>query len=229
MQYCLLICDMQRDTVAFLDAGNALAERIAVYARAAKEQYRRIYMGGCWHPPDLGGHFNVEHPNFVDTFPAHCLADTPGAAWHPVLEALKTDECVHGYYYKGQFLAPARSMFEAITLAKGYTLDARLKYFGITHVDVVGADFDGAVYATALDARALGYQVRILSDLTARFAALENKLTDVPANCERYQIGLIDADQAWTGTQDKATAVNTPAPPQGDFANVAANVNDNAF
>lgn len=221
MQHALLICDMQLDNLAMVGE-NTLAERIATYARAAQVQYRRIYMGGCWHPPDLEGHFDLgPAPDHVNLFPVHCLADTPGAGWHPTLVAAKDDEVINGYYYKGQFNVPARSMFESVTLSKGYTLDSRLKYFTITDVDVVGIDLDGAVLATALDAAALGYRPRILTDLTERYAALAQAPLTVGPSCERFGIGLTTSVAAWDTPTGDVKAPNVP----GDYAAVAAEPN----
>ena len=53
----------------------------------------------------------------------------------------------------------------------GTSLAAELSARGVTHVDVVGLATDHCVRATALDAAASGFEVSVLTDLTAAVAA----------------------------------------------------------
>ncbi len=117
-----------------------------------------------WHDPDNdnGGHFATgDEPNFVDTWPSHCVAGTLGAEYHPELDLAPID--IHVKKGQGE---PAYSMFEGIT-DDGHTVAEVLDARGITEVDVVGIATDHCVRASALDALKEGQKVRILSDLIA--------------------------------------------------------------
>ena len=58
---------------------------------------------------DPGGHFSAA-PDFARTWPVHCAAGTPGAAFHPDLDTSRVDEV----FRKGAYTA-AYSGFEAVT------------------------------------------------------------------------------------------------------------------
>ncbi|MEU7906996.1 isochorismatase family protein [Actinoplanes sp. NPDC049118] len=113
---------------------------------------------------DPGAHFSA-HPDFVDSWPAHCVAGTGGADFHPALGTEK----VEAVFHKGAHAA-AYSGFEGHT-ADGETLADWLRSREVTEVDVVGIATDHCVRATALDAAAAGFATTVLLDLTAGVAA----------------------------------------------------------
>jgi len=115
------------------------------------------------HHVDPGSHF-AEHPDFVDSWPAHCVVGTDGAQLHP---ALVTDR-VEAVFDKGSHAA-AYSGFEGHDGA-GTDLATWLRGHGVTAVDVVGIATDHCVRATALDAAREGFATRVLLDLTAGVA-----------------------------------------------------------
>ena len=120
-----------------------------------------------WHAGDHdnGGHFALDsEPDFVDTWPPHCVAGTPGAEYHP---ALSTEE-VDVHIRKGQGI-PAYSIFEGTDDA-GETVSAVLTRHGITDIDVVGLATDYCVRASVLDALEHGQHVRVFTDLVAGVA-----------------------------------------------------------
>ena len=116
------------------------------------------------HHVDPGGHF-AEQPDYVDTWPAHCVVGTQGADFHP---GLVTDR-VEAVFDKGEHAA-AYSGFEGSDAA-GTPLADWLRARGVSEVDVVGIATDHCVRATALDAAAAGFRTRVLLDLTAGVAA----------------------------------------------------------
>ncbi len=69
---------------------------------------------------------------------------------------------------KGQGV-PAYSIFEGMT-DEGVAFADALEALDITEVDVAGIATDYCVRASALDARASGYSVRVLTDLVAGVA-----------------------------------------------------------
>ena len=110
--------------------GNAVAERVAAYATAHREDYRLIVTTQDWHI-EPGAHFSAA-PDFVDTWPPHGVAGSVEAELHPALAGLGLDAQVK----KGQYAA-AYSGFEGVT-DDGASLDQVLAAAGITALDVVG-------------------------------------------------------------------------------------------
>lgn len=170
MSRALLIVDVQNDFTEdgalAVSGGDAVASAISGYLSEHAADYAVIIASRDWHHPegDNGGHFH-ENPDFVDTWPPHCVAGTEGAEYDPLLN---TDAVTH-HVRKGQG-RPAYSMFEGETEA-GETVGALLSAAGVLSADVVGIATDHCVRASALDAIAHGVQVRILTDLVAGVGA----------------------------------------------------------
>jgi nicotinamidase/pyrazinamidase len=103
-----------------------------------------------WHPAD--------HCSFATQggiWPIHCVAGTPGAAFHPALETVRIQAVVSKAIARS---AEAYSGFQDTDLAA--QLDAR----GIRRLFVVGLATDYCVMATALDARRAGFAVVVPTD-----------------------------------------------------------------
>lgn len=170
MSRALLIVDVQNDFTEggalAVDGGDAVASAVSAFLAAHAADYDVIVASRDWHDADgdNGGHF-AEAPDFVGTWPVHCVAGTTGAEYDPLLV---TDAVTH-HVQKGQG-KPAYSMFEGSTEA-GDTVGAILTSAGVLTADVVGIATDHCVRASALDAIAHGVQVRILTDLIAGVAA----------------------------------------------------------
>jgi nicotinamidase/pyrazinamidase len=113
---------------------------------------------------DPGAHFSA-HPDFVASWPAHCVVGTGGADFHP---SLVTDK-VEAVFHKGEHAA-AYSGFEGHTDA-GEKLADWLRQREVTEVEVVGIATDFCVRATALDAVAAGFTTTVRLELTAGVAA----------------------------------------------------------
>ncbi|WP_372593599.1 isochorismatase family protein [Actinotalea sp.] len=146
--------------------GHAVAEAIARFAAAHREEYALVVTTQDWHI-EPGRHFAVppEVPDFVDTWPPHGVAGTAEAELHPALADLRPDASVR----KGAYAA-AYSGFEG-TDEQGRELRTILQEAGITAVDVVGLAESHCVLATTLDALAAGLSARVLLDLTAPVTA----------------------------------------------------------
>lgn len=164
----LIIVDVQNDFceggALGVDGGGAVAERIAEFVREHGGDYDRILASQDWHRGDTdnGGHFAVPPaaPDFVDTWPVHCVADTEGAALHPAIAAVEDRvEIVH----KGHGV-PSYSVLEGTVVGTGEPVDALIPGCDI---DVVGLAYDFCVRATALGAREAGASVRVLREMTA--------------------------------------------------------------
>ncbi|MBX3099188.1 MAG: isochorismatase family protein [Salinibacterium sp.] len=169
MTSALFIIDVQNDFTEGgalgVDGGAAVAARIATLLAEHPRRYDYVFASRDWHDGDNdnGGHFAAE-PDFVDSWPVHCVAGTFGAEYHPAIDPDTVDVHVR----KGQG-KPAYSIFEGVTDG-GETVPAALDRLGITEVDVVGIATDYCVLASALDALDSGRTVRVLTDLVAGVA-----------------------------------------------------------
>ena len=167
MTRALIIVDVQND---FCEGGSlAVAGGAAVAAGVSQaieqggDRWDHVVATKDWHI-DPGNHFS-DHPNYLDTWPAHCVVGSGGADFHPALHT----ERVEAVFHKGEHKA-AYSGFEGHSDA-GETLAGWLRERGVTEVDVVGIATDHCVRATALDAKAEGFATTVLLDLTAGVAA----------------------------------------------------------
>jgi nicotinamidase/pyrazinamidase len=127
-------------------------ERAFAYAVATRD-----------HHISPGSHFS-DQPDFVESWPAHCVAGTDGAGFHPNLDP----QPFHAIFTKGEYAA-AYSGFEAKD-GDDVGLEQWLRRHGVDRVDVVGIATDYCVRATALDAVRAGLTTRVLLDLTAGVA-----------------------------------------------------------
>jgi nicotinamidase/pyrazinamidase len=170
MTKALFIVDVQNDFTEGgalgVAGGDAVAERITEYLRAHAGDYAVIVASRDWHDAhnDNGGHFAAGEPDFVDTWPVHCVSGTEGAEYD---EGLDTSAVTH-HVKKGRG-EPAYSLFEGTT-DDGESVATLLEENGVVDVDVTGIATDYCVRASALDAIAHGRHVRVLTDLVAGVA-----------------------------------------------------------
>jgi len=169
MSRALLIVDVQNDFTEGgalgVNGGAAVAAGITTLLGEHADDYDLVIASRDWHDGtgDNGGHFS-EHPDFVDSWPPHCVAGTTGSEYHSALASDRID--VH--IKKGQG-KPAYSAFEgADDFGKG--IREVFQAHGVTEVDIVGIATDYCVRASALDALADGEHVRVLTDLVAGVA-----------------------------------------------------------
>jgi len=165
MARALLVVDVQND---FCEGGSLAIVGGAAVARAISD---RLDIGDYDHAVatrdhhiDPGGHFS-KAPDYIDTWPAHCVAGTPGAELHPDLDRTNLELV----FDKGEYAA-AYSGFEGITDQDGRPLLDWLRAHHIDSVEIVGIATDHCVRATALDAVAGGLTTAVRLDLTAGVA-----------------------------------------------------------
>jgi nicotinamidase/pyrazinamidase len=171
MGRALVIVDVQND---FCEGGSlavaggaAVAKGVSTYLREHRIDYSVVIATRDWHI-DPGAHFAAQ-PDYVNTWPAHCVADTAGAAFHPGLDSsVEFAKQIDVIVSKGNYTA-AYSGFEGVTDG-GESLTDYLRARGITHLDVVGIATDHCNRATALDGRKAGFGVRLLLPLCAGVA-----------------------------------------------------------
>lgn len=171
MSRALFIVDVQNDFTEGgalgVAGGAAVAEGLTAWLRDHADDYELIVASRDWHDGDNdnGGHFATEGvPDFVNTWPVHCVAGTPGAEYHPALDTSRVTHHIH----KGQGV-PAYSLFEGRT-PSGETVHELLEERGIHEIDIAGIATDYCVRASALDAVERGQHVRVLTSLVAGVA-----------------------------------------------------------
>jgi nicotinamidase/pyrazinamidase len=168
----LLIVDVQNDFceggALGVEGGQAVAAGISAWLRNHAHDYAVILASRDWHngDDDNQGHFAADgaEPDYVSTWPVHCVAGTPGADYHPDLEL----GAVTHHITKGQG-KPAYSLFEGIG-EDGQSATGILSHAGVGSLDVVGIATDYCVRSSALDAKKAGFEVRVLTDLVAAVA-----------------------------------------------------------
>jgi nicotinamidase/pyrazinamidase len=167
MRNALLVIDVQNDFVEggslAVKGGAQVAALISRHVRHFKGEYNFVVATRDWHE-DPADHFS-DHPDFVNTWPPHCVIGTPGASLCPPITNLVREKLIQAVLNKGQHTA-AYSGFEAID-PRGHTMIDVLKEARVDHIDICGIATDYCVRATALDARKHELQVRVLVNLCA--------------------------------------------------------------
>ena len=147
----LIVVDVQNDFCP----GGALAvpggDEVVAEVNRLAAQAPLVIATRDWHPPD--------HSSFEErggAWPVHCVQGTPGAQLHPDLdiEALAIVD-------KGE--SPEREGYSGF---EDTELESLLREHGVRTVDVAGLALDYCVKATALDARAAGFDVVVHRDAT---------------------------------------------------------------
>ena len=166
MARALIIVDVQND---FCEGGSlpvtggaAVAAGVSLVLQKSGDRWDHVVATKDWHI-DPGNHFS-EHPDYLDTWPAHCVVGSGGADFHPSLVTDRIEEVFH----KGEHKA-AYSGFEGHA-EDGSSLASWLRERDVTEVEVVGIATDHCVRATALDSRREGFHTTVLLNLTAGVA-----------------------------------------------------------
>ncbi len=158
----LIIVDVQNDFceggALAVDGGGDVARAVSRYLQDG-HGYGHVVATSDYHV-DPGSHFS-DDPDYASSWPAHCVAGTPGARFHPDLDTTR----VAAIFRKGTHAA-AYSGFEGADDA-GTSLADWLRQHSVDEVDVVGIATDYCVRATAADAARVGFATRVLLDLTA--------------------------------------------------------------
>ncbi|MBX7268710.1 isochorismatase family protein [Micromonospora sp. Llam7] len=166
MSNALIVVDVQKDFCeggSLAVAGGAgVAAGISRLLAAEPARWDHIVATKDYHV-DPGMHF-ADAPDYVSTWPRHCVVGTPGSEFHP---ELATDR-IEAIFHKGEYAA-AYSGFEGHADG-GEGLADWLRRHGVDRVEIVGIATDHCVRATALDAAREGFATTVLLDLTAAVA-----------------------------------------------------------
>jgi nicotinamidase/pyrazinamidase len=171
MHRALIVVDVQND---FCEGGSLAVAGGADVAAAitdligdSQAGYRHV-VATRDHHVDPGDHFSP-NPDYVHSWPRHCVAGTEGVGFHPNFAPAVASGAIAAVFDKGAHSA-AYSGFEGFD-ENGVPLTDWLRSHGVTEVDVVGIATDHCVRATALDAVREGFTTHVLLDLTAGVAA----------------------------------------------------------
>lgn len=150
----LIVVDVQSDFLPGgalgVPGGEAVIEPLNRYIEAFARGGHPVLLTRDWHPRD--------HCSFRPQggrWPAHCVAGTKGAEFAPNLVLPPTARVVS---------KATRSDEEAYSAFQGTDLAARLRDLECTRVFIGGLATDYCVRATALDARAAGFEVVVLKE-----------------------------------------------------------------
>ncbi|MGW1132732.1 isochorismatase family protein [Streptomyces griseoluteus] len=171
MRRALIVVDVQNDfceggSLAVAGGADVAAAITELIGQAAGSGYRHVVATRDHHIAP-GGHF-ADNPDYVHSWPAHCVAGTEGIGFHPNFAPAVASGAVDAVFDKGAYSA-AYSGFEG-TDENGQSLAEWLRAREVEEVDVVGIATDHCVRATALDAAAEGFRTHVLLDLTAGVA-----------------------------------------------------------
>ncbi|EMY34671.1 isochorismatase hydrolase [Arthrobacter crystallopoietes BAB-32] len=203
MTRALVIVDVQNDFceggALGVDGGARVAADLSEHLEENGAGYDFVVATQDWHV-DPGSHFS-DTPDFVDSWPPHCVAGSKGAQLHPDLDT----EPIDAYFRKGAFEA-AYSGFEGVLapedeVATGdldedadsdedvITLDDWLRQNDVDELVITGIATDYCVRATALDAVQAGYTTAVLLPLTAGIN--EQRVAETVAELEDNGIEVI--------------------------------------
>jgi nicotinamidase/pyrazinamidase len=173
MTLAAIVVDVQND---FTEGGSLAVAggsdvAAAISARLAEGGYDTV-VATRDHHVDPGSHFSAT-PDYVTSWPPHCVVGSGGEELHPRLDRSRVD----AVFDKGEHAA-AYSGFEGrLAWARdggaehgGAGLAEWLRGAGVDAVEVMGIATDHCVAATALDAAAAGFTVTVRLDLTAGVA-----------------------------------------------------------
>jgi nicotinamidase/pyrazinamidase len=148
----LIIVDVQNDFCfggpLAVKTGARVAWTMAVVAKYFADKSGAIYATQDWHPMD--------HRSFAEQgghWPAHCVADTDGAAFHP-----------HLVLPDGAIVVRKGANFDAYSGFVDSDLEQRISDAGVSRVFVGGLATDTGVLNTVVDALGLGLETYVLTD-----------------------------------------------------------------
>lgn len=165
MANALIVVDVQKDFceggALGVDGGNAVAAKVAELL-AADHGYDHV-IATRDHHIDPGDHFSAT-PDYVDSWPPHCVVGTPGQEFHEQIRDYDFD----AIFDKGSYEA-AYSGFEGTIGGdeNGKSLTEWLREHDVEQIDVCGIATDFCVFQTAVDGVQEDFDVTVLGSLSA--------------------------------------------------------------
>jgi nicotinamidase/pyrazinamidase len=202
MKTCLILVDIQNDFCPGGSLAVPLGDEVVSIANRIQPCFDLVVATQDWHPAEHGS-FACNHPGRSPfemgelaglaqvLWPAHCVQDTLGAAFHPALDLTRiakvfpkgTDpkiDSYSGFFDNGKLRATG--------------LGDWLKEAAVTEVFVCGLATDYCVKATAIDAAQLGLKTTLLAD-ACRGVGLG--VSDIPEAIQAMRnAGVVISDNA---------------------------------
>ena len=207
MRSALLVVDVQKDFCAggalAVPGGDRVVDPINRLLAAYAAAQAAIYASRDWHPAGSS--------HFIDQggqWPVHCVADTPGAAFHPLLRLPDATAVVS----KGQ--TPDSDGYSAFdgTLAGDVKLEAALDERGVSHLTICGLATDYCVRASVLDARTRGLAVSVVRDAVAAVNLRAGDEAAALAAMRAAGAELVGTEDALSRVSGSREAGNLPSP-----------------
>jgi len=202
----LVLVDLQNDFCP----GGALAvphgDEVVAVANALLRsgRFARVVATQDWHPVDHGS-FAANHPGRAPyelgelaglpqvLWPAHCVQGTHGAAFRADLDTAGIDRV----FPKGTDAAiDSYSGFFDNGKRKSTGLGEWLRAEGVRELTVLGLATDYCVKATALDARALGFDVTLVEEGCRGVGLGATDVADALAAMRAAGVRILSADGA---------------------------------
>ena len=168
----LLLVDVQNDFMPFGSLPVAEGDAVVPIANLVSPRFELVVATQDWHPPHHAS-FAINHhghaPGDVTVmggidqvlWPAHCVQQQPGASFHSGLDVSPIQYVVH----KG--IDPAIDSYSAFfdnLHLRETGLEAFLRTRSVDSIVVLGLATDYCVLFTALDGRALGFDVKVVRE-----------------------------------------------------------------
>jgi nicotinamidase-related amidase len=170
MNTVLVVVDVQNDFCTGGPLAVPDAEAILPVVNGLMRDFRRVFLTQDWHPPrhisfasshaghQVFGRITLPYGEQV-LWPDHCVEGTLGAAFHPLLE-IPADALV---FRKGIHRGiDSYSAFFENDRKTPVGLDTGLREINASEIVLAGLATDYCVLHTAIDARALGYEVTVI-------------------------------------------------------------------
>lgn len=158
-----------------------------------------------WHPNETAHFAQPAEPNYVDTWPVHCVGGTPGAELHPDLTVAQHPELATRFI-KGDIACESPADDDSYTGALAYNpitnmlLPDWLREMRANHVYITGLALgDGnehplCVDSTARDLHEQGFEVTLVTDATEAVMPQNRELCF--RNLGKKGINLLTTEQA---------------------------------
>lgn len=150
----LIIVDVQRDFCPGgalpVPDGDKVIPVLNEYIKRFKRAETQIYATRDWHPPN-----HISFKAYGGIWPAHCIQDSEGAAFHPDLTLPEDVKII------SKATDPSKEAYSGFDPPQ---LKEELEWKGIKRVFVGGLATDYCVKSTVLDALELGFETILLVD-----------------------------------------------------------------
>ena len=157
--YALLIVDVQNDFCPdgklAVPEGDAIVPTLNKYIGIFSRNKWPVFASRDWHPKKTS-HFK----EFGGQWPEHCIQDSPGAKFHPLLRLPEDAIILSGGMDPDE---DGYSAFQAVD-SRGSEFAHLLNSFSINELFVGGLATDYCVKWSVLDALKFGFKVTLLTD-----------------------------------------------------------------